>query len=84
MKILSNDFCPSVFFKAFFSQLLKLRTNCEDLSSIWSFIRSSKYMFHIFTFSVDLVRFVTFSSKLVFKSILDEHDENLGLFLIVD
>ena len=26
------------------------RNNCEDLSSIWSFIRSSKYMFHIFTF----------------------------------
>ena len=33
-----------------FSQLLKLRTNCEDLSSIWSLIRTSKYMFHIFTF----------------------------------
>ena len=29
------------FFQAFFSQLLKLRSNCEDLSSIWSFIRSS-------------------------------------------
>ena len=28
-------------FQAFFSQLLKLRSNCEDLSSIWSFIRSS-------------------------------------------
>ena len=28
-------------FQAFFSLLLKLRTNCEDLSSIWSFIRSS-------------------------------------------
>ena len=37
-------------FKAFFSQLLKLRSNCEDLSSIWSFIRSSKYTFQIFTF----------------------------------
>ena len=23
------------FFQAFFSQLLKLRSNCEDLSSIW-------------------------------------------------
>ena len=32
--------------------------------------------------SVDLVRFLTFS--LAFKSILDEHDENVGLFLIVD
>ena len=43
-------FKPGFFCQAFFSQLLKLRTNCEDLSSIWSFIRSSKYMFHIFTF----------------------------------
>ena len=24
-----------IFFQAFFSQLLKLRSNCEDLSSIW-------------------------------------------------
>ena len=31
------------FFQAFFSQLLKLRTNCEELSSIQSFIRSSVY-----------------------------------------
>ena len=30
---------------AFFSQLLKLRSNCEDLSSIWSFIRSSNICF---------------------------------------
>ena len=30
--------------------MLKLRSKCEDLSSIWSFIRSSKYMFRIFTF----------------------------------
>ena len=37
-------------FQAFFSQLLKLRSNCEDISSICSFIRSLKYMFHIFTF----------------------------------
>ena len=29
------------FFQAFLSQLLKLRSNCEDLSSIWSFTRSS-------------------------------------------
>ena len=33
------------FFQAFFSQLLKLRSNCEDLSSIWSFIRSSNICF---------------------------------------
>ena len=38
------------FFQAFFSKLLKLLSNCEDLSSIRSFICSSKYMFHIFTF----------------------------------
>ena len=75
---------PQCFFRFSFRNRLKLRTNCEVLSSIWSFIRSSKYMFHIFTFSVDLVRFLTFSSNLVFNSILDEHDENLGLFLIVD
>ena len=31
------EHCTSItesFFQAFFSQLLKLRTNCEDLSSI--------------------------------------------------
>ena len=28
------------FFHTFFSQLLKLRTNCEDLSSIWKFTLS--------------------------------------------
>ena len=33
------------FFQAFFSQLLKLHSNCEDLSSIWSFIRSSNMCF---------------------------------------
>ena len=33
------------FFQAFFSQLFKLRSNCEDLSSIWSFIRSSNICF---------------------------------------
>ena len=33
------------FFQALFSQLLKLRGNCEDLSSIWSFIRSSNICF---------------------------------------
>ena len=33
------------FFQAFFSQLLKLCSNCEDLSSIWSFIRSSNICF---------------------------------------
>ena len=38
------------FFQAFFSQLLKLHSNCEDLSSIWSFIRSSIYISHLFTF----------------------------------
>ena len=27
--------CENNFFQAFFSQLLKLRANCEDLSSIW-------------------------------------------------
>ena len=47
------------FFQAFFSQLLKLRSNCEDLSSIWSFIRSSKYMYHIFTFRVSIVIYLT-------------------------
>ena len=36
------------FFQAFFSQLLKLRSNCEDLSSIWSFIRSSIYETYIY------------------------------------
>ena len=36
------------FFQAFFSQLLKLRSNCEDLSSIWSFIRSS-FIYSSFT-----------------------------------
>ena len=36
---------------AFFSQLLKLGTNCEDLSSIWSFICSSKYMVYIIFYS---------------------------------
>ena len=25
-----------ILFQAFFSQLLKLRSNCEDLSSIWT------------------------------------------------
>ena len=42
------------FFQAFFSQLLKLRSNCEDLSSIWSFIRSSNICFiylHSFKFT---------------------------------
>ena len=34
-----------IFFQAFFSQLLKLRSNCEDLSSIWSFIRNSNICF---------------------------------------
>ena len=38
------------FVQAFISQLLKLRSNCKDLSSMRSFIRSSKYIFHIFTF----------------------------------
>ena len=36
-------FKPELF-QAFFSQLLKLRSNCKDLSSISSFIRSSKYI----------------------------------------
>ena len=30
------------FFQAFFSQLLKLRTNCEDLSSILMFFCAKK------------------------------------------
>ena len=38
-------------FQAFFSQLLKLRTNCEDLSSIGSFFRSSKYICFIYLHS---------------------------------
>ena len=29
-----TPFKPEFFFQAFFSQLVKLRTNCEDLSSI--------------------------------------------------
>ena len=33
------------FFQAFFFKLLKLRSNCEDLSSIWSVIRSSNICF---------------------------------------
>ena len=37
------------FFQAFFSQLLKLRSNCEDLSSIWSFIHSSKCICFIYS-----------------------------------
>ena len=38
--------CSSLnFFQAFFSQLLKLHSNCEDLSSIWSFIHSSNICF---------------------------------------
>ena len=40
----SRSKCSSVFD----NQLLKLRTNYEDLSSIRSFICSSKYMFHIY------------------------------------
>ena len=48
------------YFQALFSQLLKLGSNCEDLSSIWSFIRSSKYMFHIFTFMLVLLGFSLF------------------------
>ena len=36
-------FKPGFFFQAFFSQLLKLHTNCEDLSSTLYFIRSSIY-----------------------------------------
>ena len=31
----SNPVQAWIFFQAFFSQLLKLRSNCEDLSSIW-------------------------------------------------
>ena len=41
----SNPVQAWIFFQAFFSQLLKLRSNCEDLSSIWSFIRSSNICF---------------------------------------
>ena len=29
-----TEFMGSIFFQAFFSHLFKLRTNCEDLSSI--------------------------------------------------
>ena len=42
------------FFQAFFSQLLKLRSNCEELFSIWSFIRSSKiYVSYIYIYLID-------------------------------
>ena len=40
------EHCTSItesFFQAFFSQLLKLRTNCEDLSSIWFLWNSSHH-----------------------------------------
>ena len=38
------------FFQAFFSQLLKWRSNCEDLFFYLIFHPQFKYMFHIFTF----------------------------------
>ena len=46
--------------------LLKLRTsNCKDLSSIWSFIRSSKYMFQIFTINYFTVSEIVKAWKLL-------------------
>ena len=46
-------------FQAFFSKLLKLRTYCEDLSSILSFFRSSKYMFLIFIITLTFTDYAT-------------------------
>ena len=56
------------FFQAFFSQLLKLRSNWEDLSSIWSFIRSSNICF-IYLHS--LLSVLTLNNKR-FKMLLTE------------
>ena len=47
----SNPVQAWIFFvQGFFSQLLKLRSNCEDLSSIWSLIRSSNICFIYFNY----------------------------------